>query len=99
MFVSAITSSELGINADPSYFTSLAFVRKLIIREQDVAAKKGYNLCKLLTSSNLDLENEEPVTDENQKSERVLQVPQVYLLFFSYFYIYIIKITKNFSKL
>ncbi len=96
MFVSAITSSELGINADPSYFTSLAFVRKLIIREQDVAAKKGYNLCKLLTSSNLDLENEEPVTDENQKSERVLQVPQVCLLFFSYFDI--IKITNNFLK-
>ncbi|XP_046440285.1 E3 ubiquitin-protein ligase MYCBP2-like isoform X2 [Daphnia pulex] len=80
LFVSAITSSELGINADPSYFTSLAFVRKLIIREQDVAAKKGYNLCKLLTSSNLDLENEEPVTDENQKSERVLQVPQVVVI-------------------
>ena len=69
-------------------------MRKLIIREQDVAAKKGYNLCKLFTSSNLDLEYEESVTDENQKSERVLQVPQVYMLCFSHFHIS--KITNNF---
>jgi hypothetical protein len=86
LFVSAVTTSELRINADPSYFTSLAFVRKLIIREQDVASKKGYNLCKLLTSSNLDLENEETVTDEVQKSEPVLQVPQVYLFFCNPYY-------------
>jgi len=42
----------------------------------------------------LDLEYEESVTDENQKSERVLQVPQVYMLCFSHFHIS--KITNNF---
>jgi hypothetical protein len=67
-------------------------VRKLIIREQDVASKKGYNLFKILTSSNLDLENEETVVDEIQKSEPVLQVPQVYLLSF----IHLCQITNYF---
>ena len=80
MFVSAITPSELGINTDPSYFTTLAFVRKLILREQEAATKKGCNLSKVFTaSSNVELEYEESPASEIQKNEPVLQIPQVCL--------------------
>ncbi|KAK4016037.1 hypothetical protein OUZ56_031000 [Daphnia magna] len=80
LFASTITASDLRINTDPSYFSTLAFVRKLIRREQDAAAKKGYNLSKVLTSSNLDFENEEKSIDEIQKNQLTHLVPQVVVI-------------------
>lgn len=85
MFASTITASDLRINTDPSYFSTLAFVRKLIRREQDAAAKKGYNLSKVLTSSNLDFENEEKSIDEIQKNQLTHLVPQVPPIFLNFF--------------
>lgn len=60
-------------------------MRKLIRREQDAAAKKGYNLSKVLTSSNLDFENEEKSIDEIQKNQLTHLVPQVPPIFLNFF--------------
>lgn len=73
-----MTSSDLEINTEPSYFTTRASIRKLILKEQEGAIKKGTNLYKQLASSILNLENEEPQSEDPHKKELLVQVPQVF---------------------
>ena len=73
-----MTSSDLEINTEPSYFTTRASIRKLILKEQEGANKKGTNLYKQLASSILNLENEEPQSEDPHKKELLVQVPQVF---------------------
>lgn len=74
--IPSIIPSELEINPEPSFFTALALVRKLILKEQEGAAKKGYHLSKLLTTPHSDLENEE-ILEKIPKKEPCLSIPQV----------------------
>ena len=77
-----LNSSDLELNIDPSYFTSLALVRKLVLRDQEAASKKGLNLLKLLPNSNLEQDTEEQTEDEvtDQKGTAPAQIPQVNLI-------------------
>ena len=66
----------MELNIDPSSFSAYAHVRKLVLRDQAAAAKKGIELSKLLTSFNLD-SPEEHVDTEDIRKNPAQQIPQV----------------------
>ena len=75
---SSLSSCELELHVDPSYFTTLALVRKLVLKDEEAAAKKGVNLLKPISNSNLEPDvDDESIADECRKGETAIQIPQV----------------------
>ena len=74
---STLSSCELELHIDPSYFTSSALVRKLVLKDEEAVAKRQ-NLLKPISNSNLEPEaDEELIDDESKKSDNAFQIPQV----------------------
>lgn len=81
IFVPTICSSELAVNCDPSYFATLALVRKLILKEQESSIRRGCNLVKLLCCSDIiDTESEDTLGDDTERKELCIHIPQVFSL-------------------
>ena len=75
---SSLSSCELELHVDPSYFTTLALVRKLVLKDEEAAAKKGLNVFKPISNSNLEPDvDDESIEDESRKGETAVQIPQV----------------------
>jgi len=78
---STLSSCELELHIDPSYFTSLALVRKLVLKDEEAAAKRGLNVLKPISNSNLEPDVDDELTeDESRKGEKTIQIPQVLFL-------------------
>ena len=75
--LSNLGSTELELNIDPSHFTSLALVRKLVLRDKEAAANKGLDLVKLLSGCCLDEDSDVQLEAGNVTKENLLQIPQV----------------------
>ena len=79
---SSLSSCELELHVDPSYFTSLALVRKLVLKDEEAAAKRGLNVLKPISNSNLEPDvDDESIEDESRKGETATQIPQVLYLY------------------
>lgn len=94
--LSNLSSAELELNIDPSYFSCLALVRKLVLRDKEAAANKGLDLVKLLSGCCFEEDPELQLESENITKETLLQIPQVWLTMGSlYLKPFIIPIYEN----
>ena len=75
---SKLNPSDLELNIDPSSFSSYAHVRKLVLRDQASAAKKGLEFSKLLSSFLIEpSEEQQQAEQEDTKKNSTQQIPQV----------------------